>query len=332
MIRLLHPEWLWLLALLPLLAFFVGRQASTSALLFPSTDIAAAVGRRSHHNPFRWLTRLRFLALALLVIALARPQLGRTQSEISASGVDIVLALDLSTSMNALDFRLKGREVRRIDAVKSAVEQFVRDRTDDRLALLAFAAKPYLLSPLTLDHEFILDRLYSVDTGVIEDGTAIGTALARSVRLMADRDVKSRVVILLTDGENNRGRINPLQAAEIAQTLNTRVYTIGAGSRGLARVMVKDSLGRDVVVRQQVQIDEDTLKKIADMTGGSYFRATDLDELQSVYQTIDSLEKTTRTLQGFSVEKELFPYFLFAALLLIFLEILLSQTRLIKLP
>lgn len=332
MIRLLHPEWLWLLALLPLLAFLLGRQASTSALLFPSTDIAAAIGRSSHQNPFRWLSRLRFLALALLVIALARPQLGRTQSEISASGVDIVLALDLSTSMNALDFRLKGREVRRIDAVKSAVEQFVRDRTDDRLALLVFAAKPYLLSPLTLDHEFILDRLYSVDTGVIEDGTAIGTALARSVRLMADRDVKSRVVILLTDGENNRGRINPVQAAEIAQTLNTRVYTIGAGSRGLARVMAKDTLGRDVVVRQPVQIDEETLEKIADMTGGSYFRATDLDELQSVYQTIDSLEKTTRTLQGFSVEKELFPYLLLAALLLILLEILLSQTRLIKLP
>jgi len=332
MIRLQHPELLWLLALIPVLAFLLGKRSATSALLFPNTDIAAVVGKQAIQNPFRWLTRLRFLALALLIIALARPQLGRTQSEISAKGIDIILALDISTSMNALDFRLKGREVRRIEAVKSAVEQFVKDRPDDRLSLLVFAAKPYLLSPLTLDHEFILDRLYSVDTGVIEDGTAIGTALARSVRQLVDRDVKSRVVILLTDGENTRGKISPLQAAEIAQTLNTKVYTIGAGSRGIAKVMTKDTFGRDVMVRQQVQIDEETLQKIADLTGGKYFRATDLNELQSVYNTIDSMEKTSRTIQGFTVEQEFFPYLLMAALAILLLEITLSQTRLLKLP
>ena len=291
MIRFLHPELLWLLAIIPVVAILLGKRSSTSSLLFPTTDIAAVVGKQAIQNPFRWLTRLRFLALALLIIAIARPQLGRTQSEISAKGIDIILALDVSTSMNALDFRLKGREVRRIEAVKSAVEQFIDDRPDDRLALLVFAAKPYLLSPLTLDHEFILDRLYSVDTGVIEDGTAIGTALARSVRQLVDRDVKSRVVILLTDGENTRGRITPIQAAEIAKTLETKVYTIGAGSRGIAKVMTKDTFGRDVVVRQQVRIDEESLQKIADMTGGAYFRATDLNELQSVYDTIDEMKK-----------------------------------------
>ncbi len=332
MIRFLHPELLWLLAIIPIIAILLGKRSSTSSLLFPTTDIAAVVGKQAIQNPFRWLTRLRFLTLALLIIAIARPQLGRNQSEISAKGIDIILALDVSTSMNALDFRLKGREVRRIEAVKSAVEQFIDDRPDDRLALLVFAAKPYLLSPLTLDHEFILDRLYSVDTGVIEDGTAIGTALARSVRQLVDRDVKSRVVILLTDGENTRGRITPIQAAEIAKTLETKVYTIGAGSRGIAKVMTKDTFGRDVVVRQQVRIDEESLQEIADMTGGAYFRATDLNELQSVYDTIDEMEKTSRTIQGFTVEQEFFPHFLIAALLLLLLEAILSQTRLIKLP
>ena len=332
MIRLLHPELLWLLALIPLLALLTGRRASTSSLLFPNTDIAAVLGKQAIQNPFRWLSRLRFLVLALLVLAVARPQLGRTQSEISAKGIDIILALDISTSMNALDFRLKGREVRRIEAVKSAIEKFVEDRPDDRIALLAFAAKPYLLSPLTLDHEFILDRLYSVDKGVIEDGTAIGTALARSVRQLADRNVKSRIVILLTDGENTRGKITPIQAAEIAKTLDTKVYTIGAGSRGIAKVMAKDNFGRDVMVRQQVRIDEETLQKIADLTGGAYFRATDLNELENVYATIDQMEKTSKTIQGFTVEQEFFPYLLAAALIVLLLEILLSQTRLLKLP
>lgn len=332
MIRLLHPEFLWLLALIPVLAILAGKRAATASLLFPNTDIAAVLGKQAIQNPFRWLTRLRLLALALLILAIARPQLGRTQSEISASGIDIILALDISTSMNALDFRLKGREVRRIEAVKTAIEKFVEDRPDDRIALLVFAAKPYLLSPLTLDHEFILDRLYSVDTGTIEDGTAIGTALARSVRQLVDRDVKSRVVILLTDGENTRGRITPMQAAEIAKTLDTKVYTIGAGSRGIAKVMVKDNFGRDVIARQQVRIDEETLQNIASLTGGSYFRATDLNELENVYATIDEMEKTTKTIQGFSVEQEYFPYLLIAGLLVLLLEILLSQTRLLKLP
>jgi len=332
MIRFLHPELLWLFALIPVLAILLGKRSSTSALLFSNTDIAAVVGKQAIQNPFRWLTRLRYLSMALLILAVARPQLGRTQSEISAKGIDIILALDISTSMNALDFRLKGREVRRIEAVKSAVEKFVNDRPDDRIALLVFAAKPYLLSPLTLDHEFVLDRLYSVDTGYIEDGTAIGTALARSVRQLVDRDVKSKVVILLTDGENNKGKISPIQASEIAKTLDTKVYTIGAGSRGIAKVLTKDNLGRDVVVRQQVQIDEDTLQKIADMTGGTYFRATDLNELDNVYKTIDQMEKTSRTIQGFTVEREFFPYLLIAALLMLLFEITLSQTRLLKLP
>ena len=332
MIKFLHPELLWLLFALPLIAWLAGRKSKASAMLFPTTHVAAVLGKASKHNPFRWLTRLRLLTLALLILAISRPQLGRMQSEIDASGIDIILALDISTSMNALDFRLKGREVRRIEAVKAAVERFIHDRPNDRIALLMFAAKPYLMSPLTLDHEFLLDRLYTVDTGMIEDGTAIGTALARSTRQLNDRKAKSKVVVLLTDGENNTGRIAPLQAAEAAVPLNVKVYTIGAGTRGIAPIMAKDNLGRNVRVRQEVHIDEETLTKIAELTGGKYFRATDLNELEGVYAEIDQLEKSTRKIQGFTLEKEFFPQLLTLALLLLLLEVLLSQTRMLKIP
>lgn len=332
MIKFLHPELLWLLLAIPLLAWLLGRKSRSSAMLFPTTSIAAILGKNSHQNPLRWLTHLRLLTLVLMIIAISRPQMGRYQSEIDASGIDIILALDVSTSMDALDFKLKGREVRRIEAVKAAVEKFILDRPNDRIALLMFAAKPYLMSPLTLDHNFLLDRLYNIDTGIIEDQTAIGTALARSIRQLTDREAKSKVVVLLTDGENNAGKISPIQAAETAVPLNVRVYTIGAGTRGIAHMIRKDRFGRNVRVQGEVNIDEETLTQIADTTGGRYFRATDLNELKAVYAEIDQLEKSTRTIQGFTLEKELFPFLLIAGLILLFIEILLSQTRMLKIP
>ncbi len=330
--KLEQPEWLWLLLLIPLLAVLLGRTNRISAMLFPSTHVARAFSKKKSQNPMRWLFRLRFLALALLILALTRPMIGHQHKEIQAKGIDIILALDVSSSMNALDFRLKGREVRRIEAVKAAVEQFTKDRPDDRIALLMFAAKPYLMSPLTLDHDFLLDRLYRIDTGIIEDGTAIGTALARSIRRLHHRDAESRVVILLTDGENNRGNITPVQAAQTAVPLGIKVYTIGAGTKGLAKVLVKDQFGREFVDRQEVRIDEETLEEIAELTGGRYFRATDLGELENVYKEIDQLEKSTQAIQGFTVDRELFPYFLAAALLIVLLEIILAQTLFLKIP
>jgi len=332
MINWLHSNFLWLLLLIPLLALLLGRKGNVASILFPSTQIIRTFHKTSHKNPFRWLIRLRFLALIFLILALARPQLGRMQKEIEASGIDIVLALDVSSSMNALDFKLRGKEVRRIEAVKAAVEKFTKDRPNDRIALMMFAAKPYLMSPLTLDHDFLLDRLYRIDTGIIEDGTAIGTALARSVRRLNELEAKDRVVILLTDGENNRGRITPLQAAETAIPFGIKVYTIGAGSEGIAPMIVKDQFGRDVRINQEVRIDEEALQEIAELTGGKYFRATDLNELESIYREIDQLEKTTRSIQGFTVEKELFSFLLAAALILVFLELILRQTTHLKLP
>ncbi len=332
MLRFLHPELLWLLALVPLLALLTGKLGKSASVLFPNTGIAAVVGKLSQKNPFQWLTRLRYLALALLIVALARPQIGREQSEIRASGIDIILAIDASSSMNAMDFELRGRQVRRIEAVKAAVERFVDDRPNDRIALLMFAAKPYLASPLTLDHDFLDDRLRLIDTGVIEDGTAIGMAIASSVRRLNDREAKSKVVVLLTDGENTAGKISPLQAAETAATLDVKVYTIGAGTRGQAPVQTTDQFGRNRTVMTRVNIDEETLTEIANMTGGIYFRATDLNELENVYEQIDELETTTRTIQGFSVEEEWFPKLLIAALVILLIEVILAQTRWYKLP
>jgi Ca-activated chloride channel homolog len=331
-LRLNHPEFLWLLLLLPLLAWLIGRRGQSPALVFPTTLIAASLGSLARRKPFNWLFPLRLLALACVILAIARPQLGHSHAEVQASGIDIMMAIDVSTSMNALDFRHGGRETRRIDAVKIVGEEFIRNRPNDRIALMMFASKPYLMTPLTLDHEFLLSRLYTINTGIIEDGTAIGTALARSLRRITDRESASKIVILLTDGENNAGPIAPLQAADIAANLGIRVYTIGAGSRGVAPIVVKDRFGRDVRIQQEVNIDEETLTQIAELTGGKYYRATDLGELQQIYREIDQLEKSTRTIQGFSVNRELFPWLLLAALALIAIEVALANTRLLKLP
>jgi len=332
MLRFAHPEWLWLLALIPVLAWLGGRVSRSGALLFPSTHLIAALGKRPRRTALGFNPRLRHLTLTILILALARPQTGHQFSEIQASGIDIVLVIDVSTSMNAMDFQVDNKRVRRIDAVKLVVDQFIDDRPNDRLALLMFASKPYMMSPLTLDHMFLTERLSRIETGVIEDGTAIGTALASAVRRLHDQPSKSRIVILLTDGENNAGKINPMQAAEVAATLKIKVYTIGAGSRGQAPVQVTDDAGRTRTLMMNVDIDEDGLTRIANLTGGRYFRATDTQGLKDIYAEIDRLETTTRKVQGFTLSREYFPYLLGLALLLLVGEVAASQTRWLKLP
>ncbi len=326
--RFFYPELLWLLALLPLLALIKGRRGPAPALLFSTTAIAATLARGRRTSPGRMLTAIRLLALGLLIIALARPQMGNSTTEIKASGIDILLAVDVSGSMRALDFTLHGSPADRLDVVKSVVGQFIDARPNDRIGLVAFAGKPYLVSPLTLDHDWLRKRLEALSIGMVEDGTAIGSAIGSGINRLREKDAKSRIMILLTDGMNNAGKIPPQVAAEAAETLKIKIYTIGAGTRGEAPMPITDAFGRKRLVRAKVDIDENTLTKVAQMTGARYFRATDTQSLEKIYDEINSMETTTRTIKNFEHYRELFPVFVLAALLLFGLELLRDHQRL----
>ncbi len=319
--RFLYPHLLWLLLLLPFLAVLRGRQGAAPALLFSSTDIASSLARKRKTRPARLRAGLRLFSMALLILAAARPQLGSATAAIKASGIDILLAVDVSGSMNAMDFNLDGKPVSRLTVVKKVVGTFIDARPNDRIGLLAFAGRPYLVCPLTLDHDWLRQRLSSLSVGMVEDGTAIGSAIGSGLNRLRDRKAKSRIMILLTDGMNNAGRVPPLVAAEAAQTLGIKVYTIGAGTRGKAPMPVVDTFGRQRIVMMQVDIDEDTLTQVAEKTGAQYFRATDTRSLGKIYKDINRMETTTRTIKRFENHRELFPYLVLAGLALLVAEL-----------
>jgi Ca-activated chloride channel family protein len=332
MIRFLNPEILWLLALLPLLAMWRGRKGRVAAVEYSNVEIARTVARETRSRPARWTTMLRLLVATLLILGLARPQYGQGRSEVQASGVDLMLAVDVSGSMEALDFTLDGQPANRLDCVKSVVSQFVEARPNDRIGLVAFAGAPYLVSPLTLDHEWLKQNLDRVRIGLIEDSTAIGSALATSVNRLRDQPSKSKIVVLLTDGMNNAGKVAPQTAAEAAKAMGVKVYTIGAGAQGEAPVPVKDQFGNQRIVMAKVDVDEAALKKIADETGGKFFRATDTDSLKKIYAEIDRMEKTTHAVKKFSKYHELFALAVVPGLMLLGLTLGLEQTRFRRLP
>jgi len=331
--RFFYPEFLWLLLAIPLLAFLRGRKGRTAALEYSSGELVRSVARERPARAGRWLTMLRFGALALAILALARPQFGRGTTEIEASGIDMVLALDVSRSMEARDFRLGGQAVSRLDVAKSVVAKFIEGRPNDRIALVVFAGRPYLISPLTLDHDWLLQNLERVHLGLIEDGTAIGSGIAASVNRLRDQPSKSKIVILLTDGVNNAGKVSPEIAADAARTLGIKVYTIGAGSAsGTVMVTVKDQFGNEQKVPAKVEIDEETLRKVANITDAEFYRATDTGSLRRIYSKIDQLEKTTVKLKKFENYRELFDWALVPCLMILGMEMVLSQTRYRRLP
>lgn len=326
--RFLHPQLLWFLALLPLLAVLHGRRGAAPALLFSSTSLAATLAGARKARPGSLLLLVRLAVLALLILALARPQQGNTTAEIKASGIDIILAVDVSGSMEAMDFTLDGKPANRLAVVKKVVDEFIDQRPNDRIGLLAFAGRPYLVSPLTLDHDWLRKRLESLNLGMVEDGTAIGSAIGSGINHLRDQKSKSRMLILLTDGINNAGNVPPLIAAEAAETLGIKVYTIGAGTRGEAPLPVTDSMGRRRLVRAKVDIDEDTLTKVAERTGAVYFRATDTASLAKIYDEINTMETTTKTIKKFEEYREFMPFLVATALLLLGMEIFLARKRL----
>lgn len=275
---------------------------------------------------------LLLLGLALTIVALARPQLGKGRTEIETSGIDIQLVIDVSGSMQAMDFKIDGERMNRLEVVKKVVEEFVGERPGDRIGMVGFAGRPYMVSPLTLDHDWLKNRLKEVQIGRVEDGTAIGSAIASSVNHLRDSDAKSRIVILLTDGVNNGGAANPVTAAEAAKALGIKIYTIGAGTQGEAPMPMRDMFGRTRMRMVDVEIDEESLQEIAQLTGGQYFRATDTDSLVKIYDEINQLETTKRTVKKYEDYEELFLFALLPGVGLILLERTLGETRYRHLP
>jgi Ca-activated chloride channel family protein len=332
MIHFQHPAALLLLVPLVALAWWLGRAGRPNAISHSNTDLVRAVARVRRTRWGRLLPLVRWVSAALLVVALARPNVEHRQAPIRTSGVDIMLAIDVSGSMQARDMLGPQGPASRIDAAKEVVSRFVEDRTNDRIGLVAFAGQPYLVSPLTLDHDWVLQRLENLDVSQAGDGTAIGSALASSVRRLDAGDAKSKILVLLTDGQNNAGKIAPSAAAEAARALGVKVYTIGVGSTGEALVPVTDEGGHEQIVRARVDVDEKSMKQVADITGGTFYRATDTQSLRDVYGAIDRSEKTTHTLKAFTTQEEQFAWFAAPGLLLMLGELGLSATRFRRVP
>ena len=322
----------WVLLLLPALPAAIvwrwrARDSRSSALRFSAVDTVLRAGagrsRWAHHLP----DALRVLALAAVIVALARPQTGVTSENVTTEGIDIVMVLDLSTSMLAEDLAPN-----RLEAAKLVAADFVSGRRNDRVGLVAFAGEAFTQVPLTLDYNVVTSLLGELQTGMIEDGTAVGMGLATAVKRLQSSEAASKVVILLTDGRSNRGEIGPVTAAQMAQALGIRVYTIGAGGTGVARIPVPGPLGGQQYAQMRVDIDEASLQEIAELTGGQYFRATDTESLAQIYGQIDELERTEIEVENFTRYEERFPGVLLFALLLLLTEVGLANTVLRRLP
>ncbi|HCY76397.1 MAG TPA: aerotolerance regulator BatA [Ignavibacteriales bacterium] len=323
-----YPWILYFLLVIPILAawyIWQGRKklaAITYSSLRMFNKIPVTLRERLRHLPFV----LRMLALLFLIIALARPQNFSAGQSVNSEGIDIAMVLDISGSMLAEDFKPN-----RLEAAKEVIDKFVSARTTDRIGLVIFSREAFTQCPLTIDYSVLRNLLGGIKTGMIEDGTAIGNGIANGVNRLKDSNAESKVIILLTDGVNNAGEVDPVSAAEIASTFGIRIYTIGVGTRGEAPYPVQTPFG----TRYQmvpVEIDEAILKKIAEITGGEYFRATNNKALEEIYNKIDKMEKTKIEITSYRNAKELFAGYLEIGFLLLILELLASKTILRKLP
>lgn len=335
MIRLANPLILLLLLLVPAVVYIINRFEGKlkSSIRFSNTDLIRRLKPSLKVRLSRKMIYLRAFSLVLIIVAMSRPQSAIEKTRIFIEGIDIVLAVDTSSSMRAMDFEIKGKRVDRLAVVKDVVREFIKKRPNDRIGMVAFSGNAYTVCPLTLDHSWLEKNIERVKIGLIKkDGTAIGSAISASLNRIKDTEAKEKIIILLTDGRNNAGRISPELAAEAARALGVRIYTIGAGTKGLAPFPVKDMFGKTVLRPIQIEIDEKLLIKIADMTGGTYFRATDTESLEKIYERIDKLEKTKMEETGYNIYKELFLFALIPGLALIFLEIMLFNTVLRRIP
>jgi len=328
--RFASPLFLVCLVIIPFLVwdYFRRGPARNSGLVFSDTSILGGI-RPSLRVRYRHLPMvLRMLSIFILILALARPQAGQKEEEIITEGIDIMLALDISGSMKAEDFKPQNR----LGAAKEVIEEFIKSRKNDRIGLVVFARYSFTQCPLTLDYGVLLDLLEKIEIGMIEDGTAIGSGIANAVNRLRASDAKSKIIILLTDGINNAGKIDPLTAAKAASALGIKIYTIGAGRPGGALYPVEDPIFGKRYVHMDTEIDEGLLKRIAEQTGGMYFRAKDERGLKEIYETIGKLEKTKIETKEYANYSELCGGFLLSGFIIFMLEIVLSNTIFRRLP
>ena len=334
--QLASPFFLILLIIVPLLFIasrWLHKRTMTAVMRFSDFNHGFEAGVQKMRQAFSvkalpMLKVLRFIVLALLIVTLARPQLSQSREHKLAKGIDILLALDISESMRAEDFE----GANRIQTAKLVIKDFLAHRENDRIGLVVFAGESFTLCPLTLDYPVLAELLSDVKLGQLEDGTAIGDALATATHRLRVSQSKTKIVILLTDGENNAGSITPETAASVAKSSGIKVYTIGMGKEGGARIPYADTTFGKRYREVLTYLDENTLKLIASTTGGSYFRATDGQSLKRIYTEIDRFEKTKFEVANAIVRKELVGYFLIPTMLLLGIEILLSNTVLRKIP
>ncbi len=328
------PIFLSLFALLPVLVIYLQwkrKRSATPAIRIGELESAREMPKTLSVKLLPSLKVLRFIVISLLIVALARPQLSQSQERRFAEGIDILLALDISESMRAEDVK----DANRLETAKSVIRDFLKHRESDRIGLVVFSGESYTLCPLTLDYKVLIALLDGVEValgGQLRDGTAIGDAIATTTHRLRGSETKNRIVILLTDGENNAGSIDPATAASLAQSLEIKVYTIGMGKEGGALIPYEDTTFGKRYREVKTYLDEDTLKLIANTTGGRYFRATDVQSLKHVYTEIDQLEKTKFKIVHYTEHKELAVYFIIPAAILFGLEVLLSNTVLRKIP
>lgn len=344
MFRFASPLFLILLVIIPLLIYLrmykkgglteSGHYPSInlSSLSFVQADISKIITSSLTSILFRLLPVLKYTALALMIAALARPQFGTKKVDVTTEGINIILALDLSESMAALDFSTKGKIINRLDAVKEVVNDFIIEREGDRIGMVVFGSQAFTQLPLTRDYNtisFILERL---KIGAAGPSTAIGDAVGISLKRLEDIKSKSNIIILLTDGSSNSGAISPETAASIAAEQGVKIYTIGVGKKGKAPFLINDPILGQRYIYQNVDIDHDTLKKMADMTKGAFFAARDVNSLAEIYKIIDNLEKTKIDVKSWAEYNDLYLWLLTPALTLLGIYIVLSNTRLIRIP
>ncbi len=323
----LYPKLLWLAVIIPLLLAYyiwVGRRSATLSV--------STLGKRRMPRTLRyWLRPLpimvRVAAIAMLIIALARPVETEHNKKVSIEGIDIVMAVDISSSMLAKDFKPD-----RLEAAKRIASTFIADRESDRFSLVAFAGEAYTLTPITADRGVVQTLMGNLRSGVVEDGTALGNGLATALNRLRDSEARSKVVVLLTDGVNNAGQISPMKAAEIARDMGVKLYTIGVGSMDKAPYPYPDIYGNYQEILVDVEIDEELLTEMADITGGQYFRATDEEALKSIYDKINSMEKSEVQVMETFRHNELFESWLVLGLLLLALEFIISRIVLNRIP
>ena len=338
-----YPWVLALLGLLPVYAVLRGKAGRLSALAFSSAEIARAAGAQARAAAGRFMFFLRLLAVALGIVALAGPRLANYHVETENPGIDIMLVLDLSWSMEAIDMGRPAEKLTRFAIASGVLQDFIRKRPDDRLGLITFSGVPYLASPLTLNHDWLIENLHRLHVGIITDlGTAIGDAVAVAAqRLKAVTNSKSRVMILLTDGDNNLGKIDPLPAAQLAAALGVRIYAIGVGAEKPCNLpkfdpatgqLILDANGDVVPTLLLNPANYSVLGKMAALSGGQFYRATNQRELQTIYDQIDRLEKSPVKLRRFATYQPLFEWPLLAALALLAIEVILNNTRYRRVP